>query len=71
VAFVTTPWSLVTAPDEREHCCVVQDGARCTRPTAYKVAAIDGSLDDYTHVCEEHLALVRRDSDVVTSIERA
>jgi hypothetical protein len=54
------PWSLVTAPDERERCCVVIGGERCSRPTAYRIQAADGALDDYTHVCAEHLELLRR-----------
>jgi hypothetical protein len=30
-------WSLVTAPDERERCCVVEGGQRCTLPSAWLV----------------------------------
>lgn len=51
-------WTLVTAPDERERCMVVEDGERCTRPSQWMVRAIDGSPDDYACVCGEHLELV-------------
>jgi len=64
-------WSLATAPDERERCCVIIDGRRCENTTAYQVAARDGALDDYTCVCALHLELVRGPDDVVTPIDRA
>jgi len=52
-------WSAVTAPDERECCCVVVDGVRCEQPTRFRIAAADGALDDYTYVCADHARLVR------------
>lgn len=55
-----TTWSLVTVPDERERCCLVIGGERCPEPTAYRIAAEDGALDDYTHVCRGHRELVAR-----------
>lgn len=59
-------WSLVTAPDERERCCVVVDGKRCELPTAFEVRGAGGELDDYTFTCADHLELVRRPGDVVS-----
>jgi hypothetical protein len=61
-------WSLVTAPDERERCCVVDGGMRCEQPTAWIVRGAGGELDEVTHVCEDHLALVRRTGDVVERV---
>lgn len=49
-------YTLVTAPDERERCCVVIDGARCEQPTTHRIS--DGSWDGYTHTCADHVALV-------------
>lgn len=51
-------WHLVTEPDEQQRCCVVVDGRRCEQAAAFRVASSDGALDDYTHVCADHLALV-------------
>lgn len=50
------PWSLVTAPDERERCCVVVDGERCEQPSARRIG--DGSWDGYTYACADHVELV-------------
>lgn len=47
-------WSLVTAPDERERCCVIEAGQRCPRETAVRIAAVTGELDDYTYTCTVH-----------------
>ena len=58
-------WSLVTAPDERERCCVVIDGVRCEQPSAWRVGGADGALDDYTYVCRDHVVLVRQPGDVI------
>jgi hypothetical protein len=68
----TTPatWSLVTAPDERERCCVVIGGERCSEPTAYRIAAEDGALDDYTHVCRGHRELVAGPGYAVMAVEQ-
>jgi hypothetical protein len=44
-------WSLVTASDERERCCVVEDGARCERSTEFEIRGAGGELDDYTFTC--------------------
>lgn len=59
-------WSLVTAPDERERCCVVVDGERCPAAAALEVAGPGGEMDDRTCVCADHLELVRRPGDRVT-----
>ena len=61
-------WSLVTASDEQQRCCVVIDGERCEKPTAWRVASADGAWDDYTYTCGGHVELVRRPDDVVTPI---
>lgn len=61
-------WSLVTAPDEQQRCCVVIDGVRCGQQTAWRLASADGALDDYTYVCGDHVELVRRPGDVVTLV---
>ena len=60
-----TTWSLVTAPDERERCMVVEDAQRCTRPTQWLVGDLAGP--DYAYVCADHLAVVRRPGDLVES----
>ena len=51
-------WALVTGPDELERCCVVIGGERCSEPTACRIAAEDGALDDYTYTCAGHVELV-------------
>jgi hypothetical protein len=53
-------WSLVTAPDERERCCLVVDGVRCGHPTAFRVAREDGTFDHYTYTCNDHVTRVAR-----------
>ena len=63
-------WTLVTAPDERERCCVVIDGERCPAPTAFRIAAEDGALDDYAHTCAAHVELVAGPAYVVTAVEQ-
>jgi hypothetical protein len=67
----TVMWSLVivTAPDEQERCCVLVDGQRCERPTAYHVASMDGVLDDYAYVCTDDLQLVSRALYAVTRVK--
>lgn len=50
-------WSLVTAPDELERCCVEIDGVRCAARTAWRVAG--DALDEYAYVCGDHVELVR------------
>jgi hypothetical protein len=59
-------WSLVTAPDERERCCMVIDGERCSAPTSWRIASKDGALDDYTYTCAAHVELVAGPGHVVT-----
>jgi hypothetical protein len=52
-------YRLVTAPDEQTRCCFVTGGARCRPATAYRIASLDGALDDYTYGCREHRAVNR------------
>jgi hypothetical protein len=54
-------YSLVTAADERERCCVVIDGARCERPSTHRISDADRSWDGYTYTCADHVELVRAD----------
>lgn len=63
-------WSLVTEPDEQQRCCVVVGDRRCAHAASFRIAGADGALDDYTHVCRDHLELVRRPGDVVVPVER-
>jgi hypothetical protein len=53
-----TTWSLETAPDERERCMFVGDGARCERRTEWLI----GSLAElnYAYLCGAHLDFVRQ-----------
>lgn len=61
-------WSLVTAPDERRFCCVVTEGVRCDKRSAFLITGASGSLDDYTITCVDHLDLARQSGDVVTPL---
>ena len=61
-------WSLVTAPDERERCCVVVAGVRCEQRSAFRVGPKDGEFDDYTITCADHVGLVERPGDQVTPL---
>lgn len=59
---------LITAHDERERCCVLDDqGGRCPNPSAFWVGTRE-SWDDYTYSCGSHLADVRRPGDAVVSL---
>lgn len=55
------PYSLVTAPDERERCCVVIDGVRCGQLTSVRIADVERSWDGYTYTCRDHAEIVRAD----------
>jgi hypothetical protein len=68
-ASLAAAWTLVTAPDERERCCLVTGGERCVQPTAFRIAAADGALDDYTWTCARHVELVSGAGYVVTAVE--
>lgn len=58
---------LITAPDERVRCCIFDDdGNRCPNETAFWVGT--NGIDDYTHVCADHLDSVKRDGDAVHEI---
>jgi hypothetical protein len=64
---MNTP-QLVTAHDEREQCCVLDDsGARCTNKSEWWVGA--NGVDDYTHVCTSHLADVKQPQDSVVCLQ--
>ena len=68
----SSPTELVTAPDERERCCVLTNGERCRRPTAFRLASVDGALDDYTYVCAQDRARLESELGpgyVVTPVE--
>ncbi len=59
---------LLTAPDEQRRCCVLDEaGERCPRATRYWVGT--NGLDDYTHVCAEHLEDVLRAEDTVRDVD--
>lgn len=59
--------NLVTAPDEQQLCCVLDDtGARCLNPSRYWVGT--QGIDDYTYVCADHLDAVRREEDTVVDL---
>jgi hypothetical protein len=61
-------WWLVTEPDERDRCCVVRDGARCERRTAFRIESTDGAWDDYTYVCRDDVELVSGPGYLVTEV---
>ncbi len=60
----------VTEPGEREQCCAVIGGERCERRTAFRIAAEDGALDDYTYTCADHVELAAGPGYVVTPVEQ-
>jgi hypothetical protein len=61
---------LITAHDERDRCCLLDDaGNRCPQPARFWVGA--NGVDDYTHVCGDHVEDVKRDGDVVVRLEEA
>jgi hypothetical protein len=62
-------WTLITSPDERYRCCVVLAGARCERPSAFRVAGPDSDFDDYAYVCMLDLELVRGPGDDITPVK--
>jgi hypothetical protein len=63
-------WELITAPDEQERCCVVRRDRRCEQASTYRVASVDGWLDDYAYVCADDVQLVSGPGYVVTRVER-
>jgi hypothetical protein len=66
---MNTP-NLVTAEDEQERCCLLNDaGARCSQRARFWVGA--NGLDDYTHVCGDHVEDVKREGDVVVKVSEA
>ena len=54
-------YSLITAPDERDRCCVVVDGVRCPQPSAVRIADAERSWDGYTYACADCAGLVAAD----------
>lgn len=55
------PWSLVTAPDERERCCFVERrDVRCEQRSEFRISG--NAWDEYTYVCAGHLEIVRASS---------
>lgn len=66
---MTVP-NLITVPDERQRCCVLDDdGNRCPQKSRFWVGA--NGVDDYTHVCGDHVDAVKRDGDAVHRLEVA
>lgn len=58
---------LITAPDEQQRCCVLNDnGERCLKRSKFWVGT--QPIDDYTHVCAEHLQSVKRPEDTVVEL---
>ena len=57
---------LVTAPDERERCCIIVEGERCKQASRFWVGK--NGVDDYTHVCGDHVDEVKRDGDAVVKL---
>lgn len=60
---------LLTVPNENERrCCILDDtGNQCPQRSRFWVGSND--VDDYTHVCGDHVEEVRRDGDEVRSLE--
>jgi hypothetical protein len=56
---------VVTASDEKERCCVLDDKGenRCTQKARFWVGK--NGLDDYTHVCGDHVEDVKAEGDRV------
>jgi hypothetical protein len=67
IAYAPIPPNLVTAPDERNRCCVLDDdGNRCPQRSRFWVG---GQVwDDYTHVCGDHVEAVKRPGDSVVRL---
>jgi hypothetical protein len=56
--------ALITAPDEQGRCCLLDgNGERCRQPSRFWVGS--SGVDDYTHVCGDHVAAVARLDDIV------
>jgi hypothetical protein len=49
---------------------VVIGGERCREPTAFRIAAEDGALDDYACTCVGHVELVAGPGYLVTAVEQ-
>ena len=59
---VLTSVQLVTAPNERDQCCVLDANSnRCLKASKYWVGT--NGTDDYTYCCAEHLDSVRKQGD--------
>jgi hypothetical protein len=62
---------LITAPDEQERCCVLEEEGkaetRCPQKARFWVGK-QGFPDDYTYVCGGHVDDVRREGDTVEKL---
>lgn len=55
---------LITAPDERNRCCVLNEAdERCIFPAKFWIG--QNHIDDYTHTCEHHREEMIREGDSV------
>lgn len=55
---------LVTDSNESDRCCLLDaNGNRCSQQARFWVGA--NGIDDYTHVCGDHVEDVKRDGDSV------
>jgi hypothetical protein len=58
---------LITAPDEQERCCVLDKGGnRCPQKSRFWVGS--NGIDDYTHVCGDHVQDVKRPGDAINKL---
>jgi hypothetical protein len=61
---------LITSSDERERCCVLGENgsqeSRCPQPSRFWVGK--NGVDDYTHVCGDHVEDVRQEGDTVVKL---
>lgn len=59
---------LVAAADEKQRCCVSDNKRnRCPQKSRFWIGS--NGVDDYTHVCGDHVADVQRDGDEVVKLE--
>lgn len=60
--------NLITAYDERQRCCVLDDqGRRCPQRSRFWVGS--NGVDDYTHVCGDHVLDVKQEGDAVFPLD--
>jgi hypothetical protein len=58
----------VTTGDEQQRCCAVVDGERCGQAAGFRIAARDGTLDDYAYTCGDHVELAVTPGHAVTRL---